>query len=58
MAFSAVEVGVEAFGEVDGLQCIQKYLFFDPEIPEGTDGHISGNSGKTIKVENSHGNFL
>jgi hypothetical protein len=38
----------------DGLA---KNLLADAKVAQGADSHISGNSGKTIEVENSHGNF-
>jgi hypothetical protein len=52
-----MEVGIEAFRQLQSGKSIQKNRFFHPKVTEGSDGHVPGNSGKTIKVKNSHGNF-
>jgi len=52
-----VKMGVEAFGETHGIERGGEDILRDPEVAQGAHAHVAGDSGKTIKEKNSHGNL-
>ena len=52
-----LKVRVDCPGHAEGFQGIEEYGLWNTQIPEGSNGHISGDAGKAVEIKNSHGNF-
>lgn len=55
---SPVKMGVDFISQPQSGNRPVKNILIHTEVPKGADGHVAADSGKTIKVKNSHGNFL
>jgi len=51
------EVGMNLAAETKCRDGIMKNLLGDSKVPQGSDDHVAADSGKAVKVENSHGIF-